>query len=55
MSLTQHIGYGRFCLEDLIPGEEFARFDGTPAKLCEQQPYREPQPICNHPYLPDHF
>jgi hypothetical protein len=57
MSLTQHIGYGRFYLEDLLPGEEFARFDGSLAKVCEQQPYRQPPPlpICNHPYLPDLF
>ena len=29
MSSTQHIGYGRFHLEDFLPGEIFARFDGS--------------------------
>jgi len=55
MSLTQHIGFGHFRLEDLLAGEEFARFDGSRAKVCPDQPYQQPQPICNHPYLPDHF
>jgi hypothetical protein len=55
MSLTQHLGYGRFHLQDLLPGEEFARYDGSRAKVCDSQPYRTPQPICNHPYLPDHI
>jgi hypothetical protein len=55
MSLTTHIGYGRFQLQDLLFGEEFARFDGSLAKLCEQQPYQQPSQLCNHPYLPDHF
>jgi len=55
MSLTTHIGYGQFQLQDLLPGEEFARFDASLAKVCDKQPYRDWQPICNHPYLPDHF
>lgn len=55
MSLTEHLGYGRFQLEDLLPGEEFARYNGTLAKVCEQQPYRELQRGCNQPFLPDHF
>jgi len=55
MSLTQHIGYGRFQLQDLLPGEVFARFDGSLAKVCKEQPYRKPQACCNHPFLPDHF
>lgn len=54
MSLTQHLGYGRFHLEDLLPDEAFARFDGSLARVCAHQPYRHPQPHCNHPYLPDH-
>jgi radical SAM superfamily enzyme YgiQ (UPF0313 family) len=55
MSLTQHIGYGRFQLQDLLPGETFKRFDGTLAKVCNRQPYRTPSPFCNHPHLPDYF
>jgi hypothetical protein len=55
VSLTTHIGYGRFHLEDLNAGEEFRRFDGTLAQVSKDQPYRQPPtlPICNHPYLPD--
>src|ERR1051326_3473692 len=57
MSLTQHIGYGRFRLEDLEAGEACRRFDGTLAQVSKEQPYRRPPelPICNHPYMPDHF
>jgi hypothetical protein len=54
MSVTRHVGYGRFQLQDLLPGEHFARVDGTLAKVCEVQPYQQPSRACNHPYLPDH-
>ena len=35
MSLTQHLGYGRYHLEDFLPGELFARFDGSLALVCD--------------------
>src|SRR5205085_1007496 len=37
---TTHIGYGQFHLEQFLPGEEFARYDGTLGKVCDSQPYR---------------
>lgn len=55
MSLTQHLGYGRFRLEDLLSGEEFARFDGTLAKVCEHQPQRMLNPTTPQLLLPDHL
>ena len=42
MSLTQHIGYGRYHLEDFLPGELFARYDGSLALVCEPQPFPPP-------------
>ena len=36
--LTQHIGYGRFQLQDFSPGSLFARFDGSLALVCDPQP-----------------
>lgn len=36
--LTQHIGYGRFQLQDFSPGALFARFDGSLALVCDPQP-----------------
>jgi hypothetical protein len=36
--LTQHIGYGRFQLQDFEPGELFARFDSSLALVCDPQP-----------------
>ena len=55
MSLTQHLGYGRFQLDDLLPGEEFARFDGSLAKVCEHQPQRTLNPFPPQLLLPDHI
>lgn len=52
---TQLIGYGQFHLEDFRPGEQFCRYDGSLGRVCERQPYLEPQHHCNHPYLPDHL
>lgn len=52
---TQLIGYGQFHLEDFRFGERFCRFDGSIARVCDEQPYRQRQPTCNHPYLPDHL
>jgi hypothetical protein len=46
MTLTQLLGYGRFRLEELLPGEAFARYDGTLARVCRRQPCR--------PFRPDH-
>ncbi len=54
MTHTTHLGYGPFTLEDLLPGEEFARFDGTLAKVCEHQPYRTLNPAPRQLHLPDH-
>lgn len=39
MSLTRHIGYGRYRLEDFLPGERFARDDGSLALVCDPQPF----------------
>ena len=38
MSLTHHIGYGRYHLEDFLPGELFARYDGSLGIVCDPQP-----------------
>jgi hypothetical protein len=38
MSLTHHIGYGRYRLEDFLPGELFARYDGSLCLVCDPQP-----------------
>jgi len=43
MASTQHIGYGRFRLEDFLPGELFARFDGSLGMVCDPQP--KPPPL----------
>lgn len=37
MSLTSHLGFGRFQLADFQPGEYFARFDGSLAKVIDPQ------------------
>ena len=42
MSLTQHLGYGRYHLEDFFPGELFARYDGSLALVCDPQPSPPP-------------
>lgn len=55
MSLTYHIGYGCFHLEDLLLGEVFCRYDGSLAKVCERQPYRQLNPITKSLLMPDHF
>ena len=52
---TYHIGFGRFHLEQFALGDEFRRYDGSLCRLCAKQPYQEPQPLCNHPYMPDHL
>lgn len=41
--LTQHIGYGRFQLQNFLPGELFARFDGSLALVCDPQPAQAPK------------
>ncbi len=45
MSLTNHIGYGPFQLGDFAPGELFARFDSTLAKVCDPQPPGRPDQV----------
>lgn len=45
MSLTTHIGYGPFYLQDFLPGEYFARFDGALALVCDPQPAGRPDHI----------
>ena len=42
MSLTTHIGYGPFHLENFRPGDLFARFDGSLARVCDPQPVGRP-------------
>ena len=36
--LTQHLGYGRFQLQDFLPGDLFSRHDGSLALVCDPQP-----------------
>ena len=36
--LTQHLGYGRFQLQDFELGAVVARFDGSLARICDPQP-----------------
>lgn len=55
MTPTQLIGYGPFRLEDLQWGEEFCRFDGSLARICPHQPYRQLNPITRTLLLPDHL
>jgi hypothetical protein len=55
LSRGRRFGRGQFLVEDLQLGEEFVRYDGSLARLCEEQPYRQPGPIGKRPYLPDHF
>ncbi len=43
MSATTHIGFGPFTLNDFEPGDLFARFDSSLAKVCD------PQPALGHP------
>ena len=45
MALTTHLGFGRFQLADFQPGELFARFDGTLAKVADPQPPGRPDHI----------
>ena len=45
MALTSHLGFGRFQLADFRPGEYFARFDGTLAKVIDPQPPGRPDHI----------
>jgi hypothetical protein len=53
MIATQLIGYGRFHLDDFRLGEEFCRYDGSLAKVCERQPYRQLNPTTRHLLFPD--
>ena len=45
MALTTHLGFGRFQLADFQPGELFARFDGSLAKVIDPQPSGRPDHI----------
>lgn len=45
MALTTHLGFGRFQLAVFQPGELFARFDGTLAKVIDPQPLGRPDHI----------
>lgn len=38
---TTHIGFGKFKLGDLLPGETFRRFDGSTAQVVKRQPKTE--------------
>lgn len=42
MSQTMHIGYGPFHLSDFAPGDLFARFDSSLARVCDPQPAGRP-------------
>ena len=44
MIASEHLGYGRFRLEQIEPGEYFARFDGSLGKVCDRQPYSQVMP-----------
>lgn len=41
--LTQHLGFGRFQLQQFLPGELFSRFDGSLGIVCDPQPLWVPQ------------
>ena len=45
MSLTTHLGYGRFQLTDFAVGDLFARHDGSMARVCDPQPAGRPDHI----------
>ena len=45
MSLTSHLGYGRFELGDFAIGDLFARYDGSLAMVCDPQPVGRPDHI----------
>lgn len=45
MSLTTHLGYGPFQLDDFAAGELFARHDGSLAMVCDPQPIGRPDHI----------
>ena len=45
MSLTTHLGYGRFQLADFAAGDLFARHDGSLARVCDPQPAGRPDHI----------
>ena len=40
--LTQHLGYGRFQLQDFLPGDVCSRYDGSLALVCDPQPSPPP-------------
>jgi hypothetical protein len=40
---TQHLGFGRFQLQKFLPGELFARFDGSVGVVCDPQPVPTPR------------
>lgn len=42
MSRTTHLGYGPFHLGSFLPGQLFARFDGTLARVADPQPAGRP-------------
>ena len=44
MTLSEHLGYGRFQLEQIRPGEYFARFDGSLGRVCDRQRYKKVMP-----------
>ena len=45
IALTSHLGYGPFQLADFAVGEQFARHDGTLAKVAERQPPGRPEHV----------
>lgn len=45
MTLTTHLGYGPFRLEDFAIGDLFARYDGGLARVCDPQPAGRPDHI----------
>jgi hypothetical protein len=38
VSLTTHLGYGPFRLQDFRPGEHFARYNGARSRVADPQP-----------------
>lgn len=45
MSVTSHIGYGPYHLSEFGPGDLFARFDSTLARVCDPQPVGRPDHV----------
>lgn len=51
MSLTQHIGYGRYHLEVFLSGELFTSYDRRLALACVSRPFPPPADSAKRKFL----